>query len=161
MVIEQYFLKRGQSQINFVNVIYLLKVHERVIKFPWALLLFTFNVVWSNIQNGGCFRCECWLVSWCQFIKIKQFTFWSPKQYTLLLSCEKKTCEVMTTISKVSFVIYTSSQNLSGYFGLTTIMTCKIFTDMSNNGIPTGVLRLYRNDQMKNVLYLLTKVVGL
>ena len=42
----------------------------------------------------------------------------------------KKACEVMTTILKVSFVIYTSSQNLSGYFGLTTIMTCKIFTDI-------------------------------
>ena len=84
------FSETWTIRINFASVIYMPKIHEWVIKFPWALFLFTFNVIWTNIQNGVRFRCECWLVSWCQFIKIKQFTFWSPKQYTSLLSCEKR-----------------------------------------------------------------------
>ena len=51
-------------------------------------------------------------------------------QCTSLLSCEKKIREVMTTIHKVPLVFYTSTLNVSGYFDLTIMMTCKAFTDI-------------------------------
>ena len=76
--------------------------------------------------------------------KLKQFNFWSLNDYTSLLSCEKKICEVMATIWKVPFAVYTSTQNVSGYFVLTITMTGKVFTDSSTNGISTRILMTLR-----------------
>ena len=75
---------------------------------------------------------QIWMLT-CILMSIyqnKTIYFLVTKAIYFVAILQKKTCEVMTTILKVSFVIYTSSQNLSGYFGLTTIMTCKRFTDI-------------------------------
>ena len=63
-------------------------------------------------------------------LKLKQFAFWSSKQYTSLLSCEKIYVSLMTNIWKVPFVIYTSSQNVGWCLGLRILMTYKVFTDI-------------------------------
>ena len=130
MVIEQYCQKHEQFQTNLFNVIYLPKVHESVIEFPTALFLFTFKVILSNIQNGVSFGCECWVVSWCQFIKIKTIFFLVIKAIYFVATLWRKICGTMATIWKAPFEICTANEKISGYFGLNIIMTCKVFTDI-------------------------------
>lgn len=92
--------------------------------------------------------------------KLKQFNFWSLNDYTSLLSCEKKICEVMATIWKVPFAVYTSTQNVSGYFVLTITMTGKVFTDSSTNGISTRILMTLPELSNQERAVFINKVVG-